>query len=166
TQCQVIWWRCVASSSACHSSTFLTGFLSAVLQPFRFQPCIQLWTPFLTYWLSVCRSTAQGRVRALSASMAAVSSILLLVVSASPPFNSLRCRPNCRIAPQPPGPGLPEQAPSVWMITLSAMRRALQDMELAEQAVMVDGLMGFMHPDLFQNGARCRIVDMGHADEM
>src|SRR5690606_36679478 len=105
--------------SACQSSTFFTGFLSAVFQPFFFQPCSQLCTPFLTYWLSVCSSTVQGRERALSASMAAVSSMRLLVVSASPPLNSLRCRPNCRMAPQPPGSGLPEQAPSIRMTTRS-----------------------------------------------
>ena len=33
--------RFSAASSRCHSSTFLTGFLSAVLQPFFFQPWIQ-----------------------------------------------------------------------------------------------------------------------------
>src|SRR5690606_18945484 len=120
-------WRLVASSSACQSSRFFTGFLSAVFQPLRFQPCIQLWTPFLTYWLSVCSSTVQGRLRALSASMAAVSSILLLVVSCSPPHNSLVLSPYCRIAPQPPGPGLPEQAPSVWIITVSVIKQAVSN---------------------------------------
>src|SRR5690606_11789210 len=121
THFQVMVWRLVASSSACQSSRFFTGFLSAVFQPFFFQPCIQLCTPFFTYWLSVWSSTLQGRLRALSASMAAVSAILLLVVSASPPFNSLVCPPYSRMAPQPPGPGLPEQAPSVWMMTVSVM---------------------------------------------
>src|SRR5690606_34670277 len=121
THFQVMVWRLVASFSACQSSRFFTGFLSAVRQPFFFQPCIQLCTPFLTYWLSVCSSTVQGRLRALSASMAAVSSILLLVVSCSPPQSSLVLSPYCRIAPQPPGPGLPEQAPSVWIMTVSVM---------------------------------------------
>src|SRR5580700_8093356 len=41
----------------------------------------------------------------------------LLVVWGSPPLSSLTRSPNARIAPQPPGPGLPEQAPSVWMTT-------------------------------------------------
>src|SRR3954447_24865944 len=41
----------------------------------------------------------------------------LLVVSASPPESS-RSRPSQRrIAAQPPGPGFPEQAPSVWTST-------------------------------------------------
>ena len=34
-----------AASRRCHSSTFLTGFLSAVRQPFLFQPWIHLVTP-------------------------------------------------------------------------------------------------------------------------
>ena len=42
TQCQVTLWRVRASSSACQSSAFFTGFLSAVFQPFLFQPSIQL----------------------------------------------------------------------------------------------------------------------------
>ena len=37
----------------------------------------------------------------------------LLVVAASPPDSSRRCVPYKSTAPQPPGPGLPEQAPSV-----------------------------------------------------
>jgi len=36
----------------------------------------------------------------------------LLVVAASPPDSSFSCAPERRIAAQPPGPGLPEQAPS------------------------------------------------------
>ena len=42
TQCQCTSWRLSAASSRCHRSTFLTGFLSAVRQPFFFQPWIQL----------------------------------------------------------------------------------------------------------------------------
>ena len=38
TQCHEISCRLIASSSACHNSTFFTGFLSAVFQPFFFQP--------------------------------------------------------------------------------------------------------------------------------
>ena len=44
--------------------------------------------PFRTYSLSVCRCTSDGRVRASSAMMAAISSIRLLVVAGSPPCNS------------------------------------------------------------------------------
>src|SRR3954467_13171790 len=44
----------------------------------------------------------------------------LLVVSGSPPESS-RSRPSQRrIAAQPPGPGLPEQAPSVWTSTTTS----------------------------------------------
>ena len=38
TQCHEMVWRAMAWSSACQSSTFFTGFLSAVFQPFFFQP--------------------------------------------------------------------------------------------------------------------------------
>ena len=70
--------------------------------------------PFCTYSESVCRSTREGTIfKASSAEIAAISSMRLLVVTASPPESSLRCRPEINIAPQPPGPGFPEQAPSV-----------------------------------------------------
>jgi hypothetical protein len=45
--------------------------------------------------------------------MAAMSSMRLLVVCGSPPLSSRVWPFHCRIAPQPPGPGFPEQAPSV-----------------------------------------------------
>lgn len=54
---------------------------------------------------------------AFSASMTAVSSMRLLVVSASAPLSSFSvslCRSR---APQPPAPGFPEQAPSVKIST-------------------------------------------------
>ena len=44
----------------------------------------------------------------------------LLVVAFSPPDNSFSWPPLRRIAPQPPGPGFPEQAPSVKMSTAVA----------------------------------------------
>ena len=69
--------------------------------------------PLRTYWLSVKMVTAQGCFSEDSASIGAVSSMRLLVVSASPPNSSLLCPPELRNAPQPPGPGLPLQAPSV-----------------------------------------------------
>ena len=55
----------------------------------------------------------QGSFSASSAVITPVSSIRLLVVWASPPESSLRNSPYWRMAPHPPGPGLPEQAPSV-----------------------------------------------------
>src|SRR5690349_2938616 len=63
--------------------------------------------------------------------MTAVSSILLLVVAASPPNSSFSTLPSRRMAPHPPGPGLPRQAPSVNIsTTLSVMDlfvRSLRD---------------------------------------
>src|SRR5882724_1692007 len=41
----------------------------------------------------------------------------LLVVCGSQPLISRRCGPVIRTAPQPPGPGLPAQAPSVKIVT-------------------------------------------------
>jgi hypothetical protein len=49
----------------------------------------------------------------LNASMAAVSSMRLLVVAVSAPQISRRASPAISSAPHPPGPGLPLQAPSV-----------------------------------------------------
>src|SRR5882757_2974454 len=66
--------------------------------------------PWRTYWLSVVRSTIQDFFRASSAEIAAISSMRLLVVWGSPPFNSFSTSPNLRIAPQPPGPGWIAQA--------------------------------------------------------
>jgi hypothetical protein len=40
-----MWWRSAACSSLCHSSILRTDFLSAVRQPFFFQPLIQLVMP-------------------------------------------------------------------------------------------------------------------------
>ena len=45
--------RLRSASSRCHSSTFFTGFLSAVLQPAAFQPRIHSVMPLRTYSLSV-----------------------------------------------------------------------------------------------------------------
>ena len=103
----------MASSSAIHRSWFLTGFLFAVFQPRFFQFCIHSVMPCMTYFESVCSSTWLDRLSALSASIAAVSSMRLLVVSGSPPCSVLRCLPAISKAPQPPGPGFPLQAPSV-----------------------------------------------------
>src|SRR5579883_506161 len=48
TQCQLTSWRAAAASSRCHSSTFFTGFLSAVLQPRRFHEDSHLVMPSFT----------------------------------------------------------------------------------------------------------------------
>ncbi len=47
-QRQSMSWTRRASSRRCHSSAFFTGFLSAVRQPFFFQPWIQAVMPFFT----------------------------------------------------------------------------------------------------------------------
>jgi hypothetical protein len=67
--------------------------------------------------LSVNNVTVQGRFSACRARIAAIISMRLLVVSGSPPENSFSCGPERTIAPQPPGPGLPLQAPSVKIWT-------------------------------------------------
>jgi hypothetical protein len=53
--------------------------------------------------------------------MAAISSMRLLVVAGSPPDNSRSRLPRRRIAPQPPGPGLPLHAPSVKISTSGSL---------------------------------------------
>jgi hypothetical protein len=72
--------------------------------------------------LSVWRLTRHGFLSAFSASIAAISSMRLLVVRASPPDSSRSLPPERRIAPQPPGPGLPLHAPSVKISTSAAAR--------------------------------------------
>ena len=67
----------------------------------------------MTYLESEYSSTTQGSFRASRAVMTPVSSMRLLVVWPSPPESSFLNVPYIRMAPQPPGPGLPEQAPSV-----------------------------------------------------
>ena len=58
--------------------------------------------------------------------MAAVSSMRLLVVCFSAPFSSLVCPVQRNNAPQPPGPGLPRQAPSV-NISIFSLSKHLKD---------------------------------------
>src|SRR5689334_20981149 len=53
TQAQCTLCGLAAASRRCHSSMFLTGFLSPVRQPFFFQPWIHLVAPSSTYLLSV-----------------------------------------------------------------------------------------------------------------
>jgi hypothetical protein len=113
TQCHFTRWRAAAASRACQSSTFLTGSPDALRQPLRFQPASQLVMPLWTYCESVNRSTLQGCLRALRPSIAAIISMRLLVVCASPPETSFSTPPNRSSAAQPPGPGFPAQAPSV-----------------------------------------------------
>ena len=92
----------------------MTGSPPAVFQPLRFQPWIHL---VIESSISCESVTMQARLPAGSErrpSSAAVYSMRLLVVCGSPPESStgssLR---GTTIAAQPPGPGLPLQAPSV-----------------------------------------------------
>src|SRR4029079_4593523 len=76
--------------------------------------------------LSVWSRTRHGRFKASSPLIAARSSIRLLVVSGSPPDSSRSLAPIRASPPQPPGPGLPRQAPSVNSSTSgSAVREQL-----------------------------------------
>ena len=59
--------------------------------------------PLRTYSLSVWIVTSQLRLSEASASITAVSSMRLLVVSFSPPNSSFSCSPVASHAPQPPG---------------------------------------------------------------
>src|SRR6202789_1565232 len=73
--------------------------------------------PCSTYFESVYSLTAQRRLSAPKPPIAAMSSMRLLVVAGSAPETSLRCSPATSNAAQPPGPGLPRQAPSVNIST-------------------------------------------------
>src|SRR3984957_20855991 len=81
--------------------------------------------PLITYCESVCTVAIEGRFRAVSPMMAAISSMRLLVVAGSDPDSSLREPFQLSSTPQPPGPGLPRQAPSVWMMSSAVMLRLL-----------------------------------------
>ena len=102
----------------CQRSTFFTGLRSEVFQPFRFQPAIQPVTPPRTY----CESGVEiDRPLALSAPTAPRSPPSAPCgcwwCQRAPPFSSLRWPFQASTAPQPPGPGLPEQAPSLQIET-------------------------------------------------
>jgi hypothetical protein len=118
THFQVIWCLFAASSRACHRSLFFTGFFADVFQPRLFQFGSHCVRPSRTYFESVCNTTLRRPFKAFRASIAAVSSIRLLVVSGSPPCRVLRLSPDISNTPQPPAPGLPLQAPSVYISTI------------------------------------------------
>src|SRR5438105_8210644 len=68
-------------------------------------------------------TTSDRFLRASRPRIAAISSMRLLVVEASPPEISFSCFPDLRIAAHPPGPGFPEQAPSVKISTEGIVKR-------------------------------------------
>ena len=107
--------ECSASSrsSSCQSSRFFTG-PSLRRQPRFFHESSQ--RSFMArsiYCESVYSVTAQRSLSAESAAITPESSMRLFVVLASPPESSFSWPLYLSIAAQPPGPGLPEQAPSV-----------------------------------------------------
>src|SRR5208283_633971 len=92
--------------------------------------------PFFTYSESVTTSTSHGSMSARKPSMAARSSIRLLVVCGSDPDNSLVWRLWIRMQAQPPAPVFPRQEPSVMICTFftgSGRHRRLGLEELVHQ---------------------------------
>ncbi|MNN78048.1 hypothetical protein D3C81_1945630 [compost metagenome] len=69
----------------------MTGSPPAVFQFLRIQPGIHWVSPWRTYWESVNNTMLHGSVSASNPEMAAISSIRLLVVWASPPLSSRSC---------------------------------------------------------------------------
>lgn len=118
TQTTFTEWASSRSRSAAQRSAFNAGLPSAFFQFRARQPFAQpLDIPSATYLLSVVNVTRQGSFNDRSASITPVNSIRLLVVARSPPLNSFSFSPYRSTAPHPPGPGLPEQAPSVNIST-------------------------------------------------
>ena len=97
-----------ASTSSCHSSAFLTGFRSAVCQPFR-APAVDPFGDAVAD-IDCCRCRARPGTAASAPRaprIAASSSIRLLVVSGSPPDNLLLARPRRIARPSRPGRDCP-----------------------------------------------------------
>lgn len=111
-------WTASRSSNCPHRSGFSAGLPSDFFQPRFFQPCAQpLVIPSTTYLLSVVSRTLHGYFSAERAFITPESSMRLLVVCDSPPESSFSLPSQRSIAPQPPGPGFPLQAPSVKIST-------------------------------------------------
>jgi len=93
----------------------LTGLPAAVFQPLRFQPGSHAVIELSISCESVTMQALAPAGSERRPSSAAVSSMRLFVVCGSPPDNSTGAPPSggTTIAAQPPGPGLPLQAPSV-----------------------------------------------------
>src|SRR5438874_6262687 len=99
--------------------------------------------PLLRYCESVLRVTSHGSLRARRPSIAALSSMRLLVVLGSLPYISLTNPSKRRIHAQPPGPGLPTHAPSVVMTTLWAIVWASEALDGMLAAVGFQGAVRF-----------------------
>src|SRR4051812_28052874 len=143
TQCQrTSAWRAISSSSARTRSWFLTGAPAAVTQPLRFQPKIQRVIESSTSreWVTMQAWLPSARLR--SPSSAARYSMRLFVVCCSPPESSTSAAPPGRatIAAHPPGPGLPQHAPSVHTRTSSGRAATGTSMAAAMPGLLADGL--------------------------
>src|SRR6204780_720987 len=75
------------------------------------------------------------RGKCSSAAIAAVISMRLLVVSFSKPDNSFSWPSQRSTAPQPPGPGLPLQAPSVKISTVALLSSEAIGLRIGDAAV-------------------------------
>ena len=96
-------------TSGSHRSRLATGFLAEFVQPRSSQPCHQRSRKQLTTYVESL-TTSSGPSFASTASSAARISIRWLVLRASRPEANVV---SSSAQAQPPGPGLPEQAPSV-----------------------------------------------------
>ena len=107
TQCHSTRCGAAASISSCHSSAFLTGFLSDVRQPLRCQLWIQLGDPVADVDAVGVQLRPGRAASAPSAPRSRPSAPSGCWSSAaSPPDSSRSLPPMRRSAPQPPGPGI------------------------------------------------------------
>ena len=113
TQCHSISWARAKRCSSSHRSRFFTELPWDLRQPVLTHMGNNSVMPRRKYSESVCNCTRCGTSSDCRASMAARSSMRLLVVRGTAPVSSLVPPSNARIAAQPPDPGLPAQAPSV-----------------------------------------------------
>src|SRR2546423_802052 len=122
-----------------HKSELTTGFRFEFFQPFEAhfvsQPSVKAWW---TYCESVWMSTSQGTFSASRPFIAAVTSIRLLVVSASAPVNtfSAPCFEEIRSAAQPPTPGFGEHPLLHFLCCVRRRTRVDHQAQSRESAVL------------------------------
>ena len=105
--------------SSSHRSLFKTGLLLEFNQFRLIHPGNHSVIPFTIYFESVTTLILHGLLSCFRASIIALISMRLFVVSGSHPEISFVFRACLKIAPYPPGPGLPLQAPSAKITTVS-----------------------------------------------
>src|SRR5829696_4957933 len=98
-----------SATNGSQRSRLTTCFLALVSQPRASQPCHHRSRKQLTTYVESL-STSNGPSKARTASSTAWISIRWFVVWGDPPES---CLPSWVAQAHPPGPGLPEQAPSV-----------------------------------------------------